>query len=295
MELRALEYFVAVAEERHFARAAARSRVSRAGLPATIRSLESQLHEPLFARTTRRVQLTRAGEALLPEARRALAAAQAGTDAVNAVRGLQRGRVSLGLMQQMTLIDLPRTLARYSRRYPGVELGLRQAAARELHDLVRDGELDIAITWPSERPDDRLKTVKLMRTRLVLACRDDDQLAARLAVSASDLTDRRMVGFPEGWAMRSLSEQFLRRSGTILNIHFEVNDTATVLDLVEAGLGAALVAEALVERRRTLRTVPLRGRPIDWVICALALHPAPINPAARELWLMIPRSAGAGS
>src|SRR3954452_11704311 len=111
MELRALEYFVAVAEERHFTRAAARSRVSQSGLSATIRSLESQLQEPLFARTTRRVQLTRAGEALLPEARRALAAAQAGTDAVNAVRGLQRGRVSLGLMQQMTLIDLPRTLA----------------------------------------------------------------------------------------------------------------------------------------------------------------------------------------
>src|ERR1700741_4560857 len=122
MELRALEYFVAVAEERHFTRAAARVHVSQSGLSATVRSLESELHEPLFERTTRRVQLTSAGEALLPEARRALAAARSGVDAVRAVRGLQRGTIWLGVMQQMTVIDLPRTLARFSRRYPGVEL-----------------------------------------------------------------------------------------------------------------------------------------------------------------------------
>src|SRR4051794_35019434 len=124
MELRALEYFVAVAEERHFTRAAGKVHVSQSGLSATIRSLESELREPLFERTTRRVQLTPAGEALLPEARRALAAARAGAEAVNAVHGLQRGTVSLGVMQQMSLIDLPGTLARYSRRYPGVELRL---------------------------------------------------------------------------------------------------------------------------------------------------------------------------
>ena len=295
MELRALEYFVAVAEERHFTRAAARMHVSQSGLSATIRSLESELHEPLFERTTRRVELSTAGDALLPEARRALAAARTGADAVKAVHGLQRGSVSLGVMQQMTLIDLPRTLARYSRRYPSIELRLRQAPARELHELVLDRELDVAIAGPLERPDTRLATVTLMRTPLVLACRHDDELADRRSVSASDLADRRVVGFPDGWAMHSLSERFLRRSGVALDTHLEVNDTATALDLVEAGLGVALIAEALAARRRPLRTVPLRGRPIDWVVCAVAIDPAPVAPAARELWRLITRSAPAGS
>src|SRR5579859_5256401 len=209
MELRALEYFVAVAEERHFTRAAAKVHVSQSGLSATIRSLESELHEPLFERTTRRVQLTSAGEALLPEARRALAAARAGADAVRAVHGLQRGTVALGVMQQMTVIDLPRTLARFSRRYPGVELRLRHAPARTLQRLVADGDLDIAITWPTGVVDARLASVMLLRTPLVLVCREDDPLAERRAIAASDLSDRTLVGFREGWAMHSLTEQFL--------------------------------------------------------------------------------------
>lgn len=295
MELRALEYFIAVAEERHFTRAAARVHVSQSGLSATIRSLESELREPLFERTTRRVQLTPAGHALLPEARRALAAARAGADAVKAVHGLQRGTVSLGVMQQLTVIDLPRTLARYTRRYPGIELRLRHAAARDLHRQLLDGELDIAISWPPERPDARLTAITLLRTPLVLVCQQDDPLATRRTASASDLAERRVVGFPDGWAMRSLSEQFFRRSATSFDTHLEVNDTATALDLVEAGLGVVLIAEALAAPRQALRTVPLRGRPIDWVICAVAVDPMPANPAAHELWRLITRPTATAS
>src|SRR3954452_13961945 len=110
MELRALEYFVAVADERHFTRAAARMHVSQSGLSAAIRTLEAELHATLFERTTRRVQLTTAGGALLPEARLALAAARAGADAVDAVQVLQRGHVSVGIMQQTVLADPPRLL-----------------------------------------------------------------------------------------------------------------------------------------------------------------------------------------
>jgi DNA-binding transcriptional LysR family regulator len=237
------------------------------------------------------VRLTSAGEALLPEARRALGAIRAGTDAVKAVHGLQRGTASLGVMQQMTLIDLPRTLGRYSRRYPGVELRLRHAPARTLQQLVTDGELDIAITWPTGLIDSRLAAVTLLRTPLVLVCREGDPLAARRTIAASDLKDRPLVGFREGWAMHSLTEQFLQRTATTLDVRFEVNDTGTALDLVDAGLGVALLAEALVTGRRSLRTVPLRGRPIDWVISAVTAAPVPTNAAARELWHLITRSA----
>jgi DNA-binding transcriptional LysR family regulator len=289
MEIRALEYFVAVAEERHFTRAAAKVHVSQSGLSATIRSLESELHEPLFERTTRRVQLTSAGEALMPEARRALAAIRAGADAVRAVHGLQHGNVSLGVMQQMTLIDLPRTLARYNRRYPGVDIRLRHAPARTLQQMVISGELDVALTSLSGTVDPRLASTVLLRTPLVLVCHEDDPLATRRTIAASDLVKRRLVGFPEGWAMHSLTEQFLQRTGTNLDVHFEVNDTATALDLIEAGLGVALIAEALATGRRALRIVPLRGRVIEWVISAVAAAPEPTNPAARELWRLITR------
>ena len=207
MELRALEAFVAVAEERHFTRAAARVHVSQSGLSATIRSLEAELHSSLFDRTTRRVQLTAAGQALLPEARRALAAARSGADAVAAVHGLQRGSVSLGVMQQMRLVELPKLLVQYQRRYPAIKLKLRQAGASDLHQLVLGGHLDLAVASPPAPPDDRLVSLALLRTPLVFACRRDDELARRKSIDVGELGERNLVGYPRGWALRGLAEE----------------------------------------------------------------------------------------
>ncbi|MCW2572879.1 MAG: LysR-family transcriptional regulator [Frankiales bacterium] len=291
MELRALEYFVAVAEERHFTRAAARMLVSQSGLSAAIKSLEGELQATLFQRTTRRVQLTAAGAALLPEARRALAAARAGAEAVSAVHSLQRGTVSVGVMQQMGLVELPRVLARYHQRYPGVELRLRQASARDLHRLLLEGELDLAVASPPDPVDDRLVAVELFHTPLVLACRADDPFTKRKTVAAGDLVGRNLVGFPRGWVIRTLADRKLHESGVHVDFNIEINDTSTLLDLVEAGLGVALIADALATQRRALRTVRLSGPAVDWTISAVAVAPGPTNPAAGELWQLITRLA----
>src|SRR5580658_4103475 len=106
MELRQLDAFVAVAEERSFTRAAARLYLAQSGLSATIRSLERELHAPLFVRSTRRVELSPAGTILLPEARRTLASARAAKDAVAAVEDVQRGTLTLGVVQSGWLFDL---------------------------------------------------------------------------------------------------------------------------------------------------------------------------------------------
>ncbi len=290
MELRALEYFVAVAEERHFTRAAQRMHVSQSGLSAAVKSLEAELHAALFERTTRRVRLTAAGDALLPDARRALAAARAGAEAVSAVQGLQRGTVSVGVMQQPGLVELPRLLVRYHRRYPDIRLRLRQAAASDLHRLLVDGELDLAVASPPEPADQRLVAVDLLRTPLVFACRADDPFAHRKSVALVDLVDRNLLGFPRGWGVRTLTDRVIDRSGVHLDIDLEINDTSTLLDLVEAGLGVALIAEGLAAPRRALRTVRLSGPTVDWTISAVAVAPGPTNPAARELWDLITRA-----
>jgi DNA-binding transcriptional LysR family regulator len=138
MELRQLEAFVAVAEERNFTRAATRLHVVQSGLSATIRSLERELHAQLFRRTTRQVELTPAGAALVSEARRTLASARAAAEAVSAVEGLQRGAVTVGIMQASTIFDLPGLLARYRQTYPRIELRLRHAASTDLNRLLRD-------------------------------------------------------------------------------------------------------------------------------------------------------------
>jgi DNA-binding transcriptional LysR family regulator len=287
MELRALEYFVAAADECHFTRAAARMHVSQSGLSAAIKSLETELHAALFERTTRRVQLTSAGAALLPEARRALAATRAGTEAVSAVRGLRHGTVFVGVMQEMFVVELPRILVNYHRRYPGIELRLRQAPLADLHRMLVEGRLDLAVASPPEPPDGRLVTVDLFRTPLVLVCLADDPYAKRKTIAAADVSERELIGFPSGWVVRTLTDRLAHQSGTHLDFNHEVNDTSTLLDLVEAGLGVALIPEALIARRPALRPVSLSGARIDWTISAVSLVPGPSNPAARELWKFI--------
>jgi DNA-binding transcriptional LysR family regulator len=153
VQLRQLDHFVAAAEERHFTRAAQRLHIVQSGLSASIRALARELGAALFVRTTRRVTLTPAGHALLPQARRTLAAARAATDAVAAVQGLLRGTLAVGTMQILPpTVDLVAVLGRFHAAHPGVELHLRHAGTGTLLEQVAAGTLDLALVAPVGRP-----------------------------------------------------------------------------------------------------------------------------------------------
>ena len=123
MELRQLAHFVAVAEELHFTRAAARVHVVQSSLSASIHALEREMGAPLFVRDSRHVMLTQAGRALLPAARRALAAADEGRDAVAGIRGVLRGQLHVGAIQTLAVIDLPALLAGFAAPTPASPSG----------------------------------------------------------------------------------------------------------------------------------------------------------------------------
>src|ERR1700742_2188664 len=132
MQLQQLRYVVAVADERHFTRAAARLRVAQPSLSSQIRALEHELGAPLFDRSRRSVALTAAGEAFLPWARQTLADGEAGREAVRELLGMRRGRLAIGATPSLMTGFLPGLLSRFHTTYPGVELRLRQAGSREL-------------------------------------------------------------------------------------------------------------------------------------------------------------------
>jgi DNA-binding transcriptional LysR family regulator len=295
VELRHLEYFVAVADERHFTRAARRLHVAQSGLSSTIKTLESELGAPLLVRTTRRVELTPSGEALLVEARRTLAAARAAVDAVAAVEGVRRGSLAIGVMQAMALVDLAGLLARYRERFPGVELRLRQAGSADLVRLVSGGEIDLAFTSVPDLQRPGLSVLHLVSSRLVVACRRDDELAASDSVELSSLRRRDQVGFPPEWGARMVAEAALRSEGLEGQAQLEVNDVGTLLDLVEAGLGIAVLPEAIADLRPALHQARIVGRRWDWTISAVTVAPAPLNPAGRALWEMLAAGLSAPS
>jgi DNA-binding transcriptional LysR family regulator len=290
MELRQLEAFVAVAEEQNFTRAAARLYVAQSGLSATIRGLERELQAPLFLRTTRRVELTAAGAALLNEARRTLASARAAAEVVAAVEGVHRGALMLGIVQASSMFDLPGLLTRYRRAFPGIELKLRQASSAELGRLLDEHSVDVIFRARFDEQSSNLVSVPLARSPLVFACSPGHDLAELGRVDVLALSQYPLVSYPLGWGTRELSDRAFRAVGAEPHYAFEVNDIPTLLSLVEAGLGAAVIPDAIAERGRRLRRIGIRGPRRDYVIAAETLAPRPENPAARALWEMLAQS-----
>lgn len=265
MELRQIEYFVAVAEERHFTRAAARMHVAQSGLSASIRALERDLGAALFVRSTRRVELTEAGRALLAEARRTLHTVTAAREAVAAVQGLLRGNLAVGTIQCLGGIDLPAALGRFRTAHPGVRIALRQASSPDLIEQVRTGELDLAfVSEPPEAPAPAVTLSRLECQPMVVACAPGHPLARAATVSLAELDTETYVDFAPGWVTRDVTDHALRMAGLTRRVALEVNDVHTLLDLVAQGLGVALVPDSFRHKQTNARFVPVAGTAPVW-------------------------------
>ncbi|MFD0201822.1 MULTISPECIES: LysR family transcriptional regulator [Saccharothrix] len=289
MELRQLEYFVAVAEECHFTRAARRMHVAQSGLSASIRALEVELGAPLFVRSTRQVELTQAGRALLVEARRVLGTIDAARDAVAAVQGLLRGTLAVGSIQCLHAVHLPAVLARFHELHPGVDLRLRQAGSGELVDLVRAGRLDLAFVTSGRAVDD-LKSSTLSSEPLVLACAPELPFAERESVRLAELAGQPFVDFNPDWGTRDDVDRALATAGVDRKVAVEVNDVHSLLDFVGFGLGVALVPASFAAKQTRAKFVEL----VDAPTAETAVVTAPTVSAAASVLLDMVLEAGRG-
>jgi DNA-binding transcriptional LysR family regulator len=292
VEIRQLEHFVAVAEEEHFSRAADRSNIVQSGLSASIRSLELELETRLFDRTTRRVSLTESGRALLPEARRVLAAATGAREAVAGVEGLVRGTLSIGIMQSLVAVRLPAMLARFRSRHPGVDIRLRQAGTTILMQEVREGRLELAFaSVPSPAPPGLFVHEFLSETMMV-ACSRTHPLAGRTSLSLTDLRDAPFVDGDPAWGIRISNDRAFREAGIERHVAFEVNDMPTMIDLVANGLGVALLPRSLVALRTPLRFIRLRGKAPSWNVTLVAPERLHLSAASRAFFEMVVGESG---
>jgi DNA-binding transcriptional LysR family regulator len=276
VELRQLEYFVAVAEERHFTRAAERMHVAQSGLSTSIRSLERELGASLFVRNTRSVELTNEGRALITQARHALANVAAAKDAVAAVRGLLRGKLAVGTLQCLGAVDLPTALARFHAEHPGIEIRLCQGGSPDLIERVRTGDLDLAFVSAPASPVTGVTIAPIRAEPMVLACGPEHPLRERTGVDLRDLAGETFVDFSPGWITRDVVDQAMATAGVERRVAFEVNDVHWLLDLVSHGLGVAVVPQFFTTKRTAARFVPITDAP-RWnlaVATASGRHPS---------------------
>ncbi|MFD0330792.1 LysR substrate-binding domain-containing protein [Streptacidiphilus monticola] len=213
MELRQLEYFVAVAEEANFTRAAERVHISQSGVSAQIRALEHELGMPLIDRAARRAALTAAGSAALPHARAALAAADAVRKAVDEVAGVTRGALAVGMVSGCTVTPFFDALAAFHRAHPGVALRLFEDDSARLLAQVRSGRADLALVGlPDGVPGD-LGGLAVTAERLVAAVPEDHPLARRQGTTLAELLSHPLVCMPPGTGIRAVLDRACAEQG----------------------------------------------------------------------------------
>ncbi|CAL9614193.1 HTH-type transcriptional regulator GltC [Streptomyces sp. enrichment culture] len=290
MELRQLKYFVAVAEEANFTRAAERVHISQPGISAQIRQLEQQLGATLVNRSGRTAGLTAVGEVALGHARAVLAAAEALREAVDEMNGLVRGRLVVGMVTACTVTPLFDALAAFRRAHPGVGISLIEDDSAVLVERVREGAVDLALIGAAGRLPQDLDGWPVVSEPLVAAVPPDHPLAVRDGITLAELCGEPIVCLPRGTGIRAVLDQNAAAHGLTPAVALQASAPGAVIDLALRGLGVAVLSRSMVAEHAGLRSLPLTDAGIPAV---LALVSAPAgSPALRELLAHCRRSFG---
>lgn len=242
MELRQLRYLVALADERHFTRAAAREHIAQPALSQQIRRLEAELDLALVERTTRRVALTGAGELLVSRARRILAEVDDAQDELAALAGVRAGRLAVGALHTMGPVDLSLLLASFHRNHPAVELTVREQSSEELAEMLRDDVIDLAFLSVTERIQSRgLELHRLVSEELVAVLPTQHALAGREGLDLVELAGDPFISFRAGSRPRELLDSSAAAAGFEPRIALESNESRRIRSLVSSGLGVAIL------------------------------------------------------
>ena len=249
MELRQLRYLVALADEQHFTRAAARAHIAQPALSQQIRRLEQEVGLALVERTTRRVRVTEAGWALVARARRILAEVDAASAEMQAFTGVRSGHVMVGTMHTMGPVDVSLALAVFHQRHPGVELTVREESSEEMAEMLRDDVLDLAFLSVTERMESHgLRLHQLVLEELVVILPHEHPLAGHRAVRMAELAQEQFISYREGARLRELLEFAGRTAGFEPEVRLESNESERIRRLVARQMGVAILPRSDAEQ-----------------------------------------------
>nr|WP_225955506.1 LysR family transcriptional regulator [Kibdelosporangium phytohabitans] len=279
-----MEYFVAVAEELSFTRAAQRLFAVQSTVSAAIRTLEAELGTTLFDRSTRRVTLSAAGVAFLPEAKAALDAVDRAMAAAQEASAGLRGTIRVGTMTNITVFDLPGLLGSFHRHYPlvGIHVTVSATGSSGMADDVRSGRLDLALLGLPEADLSGLVVRPLADWPYIVMLPPDHALAGRTSVSLAELARESFVDTPHGFGNRVAIDRAYVALGTPRHVGVEVADMFAVPSYVRAGLGVAVIPDAGMTVGPGVVRVPLSDD-MHWPMTMVTAAGKPPSRALRTL------------
>lgn len=257
--LRQLRAFVAVADAQHFTRAADRLDLSQSTVSTLVRELEDNLGLKLFDRHTRMLRLTPAGAEVLPLARKALSDLDEVLGTSAELRTLGRGRVSIAAASLQAALMLPAVIRRYTAENPGVKVRLYDVPEHEVIEKVRNAEVDFGLgSDTGTRPE--ISARSLVTDAFVAVMRPDHAFVRHTALRWRDVAELPLIGPPPGNAVREQLDAALAREGIRLHRQYEVTLPLTILGMVQAGIGIAVMTAAM---NRLAQALGLVTRPVD--------------------------------
>ena len=286
MELRHLRYFLAVAEELHFGRAAKRLHIAQPPLSQQIRQLEEELGARLFERTNRRVSLTEAGAAFLVDARDILARTDAATRMVGRLARGEQGRLRVGFVGPATESPLPEAIRDFRAEHPGVVLELRELGTMHQLEELRAGSLDVGFIRIYNHDLNGLEAERFLKEPYILALPEGHRLAACERIRLSELGGERWILTPRHYQPKLHAALMARfaEAGFTPDIAQEAITKQTTNALVAAGIGITIFPASMRKVRRDgVVYRELEGR-LPWVQIFTVWDPAMSSPA-RELFL----------
>ncbi|MBW9114572.1 LysR family transcriptional regulator [Rhizobium cauense] len=248
MELRQLSYFKAVAEELHFGRAAAKMRIAQPALSNHVMSLERELGCALFIRSTRRVELTRAGETFYDRCVRILSEVELGTELTRAAGGSRIRQIRIGTVYPATIGMLPTFLSKIARKFPDVRIHISSGNTGDIIRNLESGQINLGFIRPVENIGS-LRFFSIAHERYYLAVGHSNPLAKRDDITIDDLRDQKIIAFNRqnlSFTERYFNEKFEEYDLT-KNIAYSCDDTWSLVSLVSAGLGIGFAPEWTLE------------------------------------------------
>jgi DNA-binding transcriptional LysR family regulator len=297
MELRQLEYFIAVATEMNFSRAAHRVHVVQSALSTSVGKLEKELGVELFDRSRQQIKMTPAGELFREHARQVIRSARLAKDSMSDFHGQLTGTVDVGSLISFGSLDVPRVLGDFHRDYPFVRVRLRQSQTGSTAYLtaIADGSLDLALVSAPERFPPGIEMRLLSQESMMFVCRPDHRLAQRDHVDIIDLANEDLIGFPAAFGLRRLVEDAFTAAGITAHIPHEVAlEYSISAGLVRHGLGTILMPASEAARVPDLRAVEVRPT-VLWKIFLAVAERSLIGPASAKLAELLLASAAATS
>lgn len=294
MELDHVEAFVAIVRRGGFTRASAALHLSQPAISRRVQLLERELDAPLFERIRSGVVLTDAGRAFLPHAEALLASMRDGIDAVGALRGADRGAVTLAVVGTLASTSLTARLRRFREAYPGIDLRVRTALSREVSELVRRGDATLGLRYDADPHPDLVSTA-VHDEPMVPVCSAHHRLARARRVDPRALAGERWITFPlrpgparEPYA--SALERGLAMVGVSASEIIPIDSLTAQKRMVEAGFGLALLQESSVDeelRAGTLRTLPIPAMRVTIPVVLIHRRRAYLSGAAQALKAML--------